>query len=927
MSESSATTLTRSTCCYCGVGCGVLIESDGTRVINVTGDPQHPANLGKLCTKGSTLHLSAKTLDQRILYPELRSTRQTERQRSNWGSTIDFLADKFANIIQQHGPDAVAFYISGQLLTEDYYVFNKLAKGLIGTNNVDTNSRLCMSSAVSGYKLTLGADSVPTCYEDIDHADVMLIAGSNMAWAHPILFRRVEAAKARNPDLKIIVIDPRRTDTAAMADIHLPLMPGTDIALYNAILHVLAGENLIDQDFIRDHTEGFAVLRQSLRHYSPETVAKICGLDANDIVKVARLLGKKGARVLSFYCMGLNQSAHGSANNAALINLHLATGKIGKPGCGPFSLTGQPNAMGGREVGGMANLLSAHRDLANPKHRAEVARLWGVKNVPEKPGKTAVEMFDAIKRGEIKAVWIVCTNPVHSMPNQQEVVDALKKAELVVVQECFSNTDTVPYADVLLPATTWAEKEGTVTNSERCISHVSQAVASPGETRHDWEIATVFARALARRLNKSIELFPYTDAESVFEEHKTTTLGRDLDIGALSYAVLDERGPQQWPFSKPKKRLKHFFTGQEVPVPLSGKARLYEDKCFATENGLARFYLAKHIPVADDIDEQFPLRLITGRLRDQWHGTSRTGRVSRLHAHSEEAVLDMHADDMAHLSLNDGDVVEMRSRRGNLRVRVATASSVKQGQVFLPMHWSAQMMTGAGANVLTTDAVDPLSRQPELKHAAVQVKKLHLPWRILLMMDGNIMQLREQLQPWLQRFSYASMTQFGRERDYLMFQAWHEAMPELDLDDLDKVAGLDDVVTTASYSDAKRGISKKARIENNRLCAVRLTGEVMAEKWLRELIQEERAVDVLRPWLFSPLSTPPVNTVSRGRIICSCMNVSEKEIIAGIGQGADLEKLKEKLKCGTGCGSCVPELKQMLQLKPVISPLSAAPGR
>lgn len=918
MSESPVTTsvtksVTRSTCCYCGVGCGVLIESDGINVINVEGDPQHPANFGKLCTKGSTLHLSAKTLEQRVLYPEIRHSRAEQRKRSDWGLTIDFLADRFANIIRQHGPDAVAFYISGQLLTEDYYVFNKLAKGLIGTNNIDTNSRLCMSSAVSGYKMTLGADSVPACYEDIDHADVMFIAGSNMAWAHPILFRRVEEAKARNPDLKIIVIDPRRTDTAAMADIHLALMPGTDIALYNAILHVLVWEDLIDLDFIRDHTDGFAVLRQHLRHYSPEKAATICGLDAADIVRVARLFGTKKARVLSFYCMGLNQSAHGSANNAALINLHLATGKIGKPGCGPFSLTGQPNAMGGREVGGMSNLLSAHRDLNNPEHRAEVARLWGVKSVPEKPGKTAVDMFKAIKSGEIKAVWIVCTNPVHSMPNQQEVVDALQQAELVVVQECFSNTDSVPYADVLLPATTWAEKEGTVTNSERRISHVNSAISEPGEARHDWEIATVFARALARRLKKSVELFPYMNAESVFEEHKSTTIGRDLDIGALSYALLDDIGPQQWPFPKQKKRLKDLFTRKKSQFPLSGRARLYEDKHFATENGRAKFYLAKHVSVVDEIDEQYPLRLLTGRLRDQWHGTSRSGRVSRLHAHSEEATLDMHADDMDRLLLKDNDVVEIRSRRGCLRVRVANVTSIKRGQVFLPMHWSAQMMKGAGVNVLTTDAIDPLSRQPELKHAAVHIKKLNLPWRMVLIADGNVMQLREKLQPLLQRFSYASIVQFGREHDYLMFQAWHESQPDnLDIDELDHMLGLDNVLTTASYSDARRGISKKARIENNRLCAVRLTGEVAAAQWLRELIQDKRSVDSFRSWLFSPLVKLPIETASRGKIICACMDVSENEIMAVIKNGADLDGLKITLKCGTGCGSCVPELKQML---------------
>ncbi|MFT5961223.1 MAG: assimilatory nitrate reductase catalytic subunit, partial [Burkholderiaceae bacterium] len=460
---------TKSTCCYCGVGCGVLIETTGMQITGVRGDPDHPANFGRLCTKGSTLALSAQPLLQqqaRALVPEMRSDRSVPRVAASWDATLDAMAQKFADTIRIHGPDSVGFYISGQLLTEDYYVFNKLAKGLIGTNNVDTNSRLCMSSAVAGYKQTLGADAPPACYEDIEQAELIFIVGSNMAYAHPVLYRRLEEARKHNPQMKVIVADPRRTDTARDADLFLQILPGTDVALFNGMLHLCLWEELTDTAFIDAHTDGFAELKRTVRDYTPKFVANICGISEADLVTAARWFGESKA-ALSLYCQGLNQSASGTAKNAALINLHLATRQIGKPGAGPFSLTGQPNAMGGREVGGMANLLSAHRDLGNPVHRAEVAALWGIDDVPATPGKTAVELFEAVRSGQIKLLWIACTNPAQSMPDQKLVREALVNAELVILQEAYATTATAPYADVLLPATSWGEKEGTVTNSER----------------------------------------------------------------------------------------------------------------------------------------------------------------------------------------------------------------------------------------------------------------------------------------------------------------------------------------------------------------------------------------------------------------------------------------------------------------------------
>ncbi len=619
-------TETQSTCPYCGTGCGVIIESTAGQITGVRGDPTHPANFGRLCTKGSTLHLTATqsvTLQTRLLAPMHRAQRGDKALAAiGWDTALDMAAEKFAGIAQAHGPDAVGFYVSGQLLTEDYYAFNKLAKGLIGTNNIDTNSRLCMSSAVAGYKTTLGADAPPACYEDLALARCLFITGSNTAWAHPILFRRIEDARAANPHLKIIVADPRRTETAAMADLHLPLLPGTDVMLCHGMLHLMLWEGWVDTDYIAAHTSGFDALKALVRDCTPARVAQTCGITEAQLATAARWFALGGgdaapagggstarAPTLSLYCQGLNQSSSGTDKNAALINLHLACRQIGRPGAGPFSLTGQPNAMGGREVGGLANLLSAHRDLANPAHRAEVAALWGVPDVPATPGKTAVEMFQAAADGEIRALWIACTNPAQSLPDQATVRRALERAEFVVLQEAFATTATAQYADLLLPATTWGEKTGTVTNSERRISRVRPAVPAPGDARHDWAIATEFARRLEARLHPGRPtLFPYetaqpeAGAEAIWNEHRESTRGRDLDITGLSWPLLESRGPQHWPFPE---------------GAAEGRARLYEDGVFPTPDGRARFAAAPWRPVAEPRSARYPFSLTTGRLRDQ----------------------------------------------------------------------------------------------------------------------------------------------------------------------------------------------------------------------------------------------------------------------------------------------------------------------
>jgi assimilatory nitrate reductase catalytic subunit len=894
----------KSTCCYCGVGCGVVIETDGEGITGIRGDTEHPANFGRLCTKGSTLHLSTGRAG-RALHPELRLERAADRAYVTWDTALEHAAEKFATVIREHGPDSVAFYVSGQLLTEDYYVFNKLAKGLIGTNNVDTNSRLCMSSAVAGYKATLGADAPPPCYADIDSADCIFIAGSNTAYAHPILFRRIEDAKAANPAVRIIVVDPRRTDTAAAADLFLPILPGTDIALYNAMLHVMFWEGLCNMEYIREHTDGFDALKDAVREYTPQAAAAICGVAATDIVQAAKWFA--GARAtLSLYCQGLNQSSHGTHNNAALINLHLATGHIGRSGAGPLSLTGQPNAMGGREVGGMANLLSAHRDLANAAHRAQVAALWGVETVPSQPGKTAVELFDAIHSGDIKAVWIACTNPAQSMPDVQRVREALMRCEFVVVQDAYRNIDTAHYADLILPATTCGEKEGTVTNSERRITRVRAAVAAPGEARDDWRIATEFARRLGARLgvSRTLRLFPYASPEQIFNEHRETTRGRDLDITGLSYDMLDSAGPQQWPL---------------VEGEHSGKARLYEDGIFPTANGRARFVIAGEHSTAEKVNARYPLALNTGRLRDQWHGMSRTGTVARLFNHVSEPLLSMHTRDMERRGLKSGDIARITSRRGELTVRVETSDDVRAAQVFMPMHWGSQTMQGAGVNALTTPVFDPASKQPELKHAAVEVKKLDLPHQIVAMRRFTPVQsdsaetLRANLQPLLQSFDYSTLTLSGRDDVVVVMRAYSaHPIPESMLQNLERLFELDDASCTMRYVDARRRVEKIARIEDGIVNSVCLAGETAAQEWLKNMMVQGASAEATRSWILAPVRQPPHGTFTRGAVVCNCLDVSALEINAALAGGAGLAQLQKQLKCGTECGSCLPELKRMV---------------
>ncbi|HEX2012858.1 MAG TPA: molybdopterin-dependent oxidoreductase [Roseateles sp.] len=913
---------TRSTCPYCGVGCGVIIESDGAQITGVRGDPEHPANFGRLCTKGSTLHLTAApvTLRRRLLQPAWRPARGAAPEALDWNQVNTRLAARLAAVRTTHGADAIAFYISGQLLTEDYHAFNKLARALVGTNNIDSNSRLCMSSAVVGYKQSLGADAPPACYEDIELTDCLLIAGANPAWAHPILFRRLEDARAKRPDLKIVVVDPRRTETAEFADLHLQIQPGTDVALFQGLLHACIWEGWIAQDFIDAHTEGFAALKALVREMTPAAAARICGIEEADLLQAARWFARSPS-ALSLYCMGLNQSTSGTAKNTALINLHLATGQIGRPGAGPFSLTGQPNAMGGRESGGMATLLPGHRDPANAAHRAEIARLWGVESLPETPGKTAVELFEAAARGEIKALWIACTNPAQSLPDQDLVRRALERCELVILQEAFSDTATAAYADVLLPASGWGEKEGTVTNSERRITRVRAAVPAPGGARADWRIARDVARDLERLLRPGLpSLFGAERPEQLWLEHREATRGRDLDITGLSYALLEQRGPQQWPYPEGASQ---------------GRARLYEDGRFlATAGGRARFIAKPYRPARDESNAQYPFKLTTGRLRDQWHGMSRTGLLGRLFAHEGKPLLRLNPNDMPRRGLKDGDFVRLASRRGALNLVVMGDEAIAPAQAYVAMHWGEEFVSGRdaegrglrGINAVTQGAFCPDSRQPELKFAAVAVQRLELPWRLSAAAWGEA---GHALRAVLGELDYAHCLPAAGPDGLQgwIFEAASAApiAPEL-VQRVAAILGLQGM-GVLRYADTRRGRLRLLRLDDagQRLQGLLTVGEGGQGAWLHQLWREAGAVAPHGRRLLAPDAGDAAQDLApKSPQVCNCFDVSEARIretlkspqCAGSAPAERLKALQGALKCGTQCGSCLPTLRRLIDSTP-----------
>lgn len=912
-----AITETRSTCCYCGVGCGVLISATGNQITSVRGDPDHPANFGRLCSKGSQLHLTSAPLMQaqrRLHTPMLRLHRNETVQNADWNTVTELITSRIVSTVKQYGPDSIGFYVSGQLLTEDYYLFNKLARGLIGTNQIDSNSRLCMSSAVAGYKQSLGSDAPPCNYEDLDYADLVLIIGANPAYAHPVLYRRLEAARNKRPQMKVVVVDPRRTDSAQDADLHLAIKPGTDVALLNGLLHICLWEGWTRQAWIDAHTTGFTELRNSVRSYTPEYTASVCGVKIDELYQLAEWFYKAPAS-LSLYCQGLNQSSSGTAKNSALINLHLITAQIGRPGAGPFSLTGQPNAMGGRETGSMSTLLCGHRDIQNAADRAEVAAAWGIDTLPDQAGSTAVDMFEAVRNGRIRILWIVCTNPAHSLPAQAQVRAALEAAELVIVQEAFADTATCRYADILLPAASWGEKEGTVTNSERRISRVRAAITPPGIAKPDWWIASQIGQAIQQYFpfKKNLKL-SYEGPEQIWNEHRELTRGRDLDITGLSYTMLEQH-PQQWPCP----------TGHT-----SGKPRLYTDFRFQHTDGKARLIETPYQSAQDKVTPRTPFILSTGRIRDQWHGMSRTGVNNAAFSHQPSPLLEMHPTDMQFRSLHDGEMVCISNQRGQQYWRIIGNPSLRPGLLWLPMHWGDEYVWGCdgghtayGVNTLISPALDPQSRQPELKFTTVSLRKQDFPWRLSVISwvsPEYATEKQRECRRLLAHLPYAECIPFGGvEKGLSVFAVMNEPDHQL-MHALKKLFELN-TPDAMHYSDSQRS-TRLIRLAQQRLKTILQFGTQALPDWLNVWLKTQVTVTVSASQLFQHQS-PDGKVTEAVTQICQCMGVSassinqflqKQQVPTSTNEEQQLLKcLQQTLGCGTQCGSCVPELKQKIR--------------
>jgi len=776
MSTSLPTKTVKTTCCYCGVGCGVRVTRNTKGLLSLEGDVDHPVNRGQLCSKGRSLHHVAMDLSDRILYPRMRATRDAEIEPVSMDLALNHVANEFTRIIEEHGPEAVGFYVSGQCLTEEYYIANKLMKGFVGSNNIDTNSRLCMSSAVVGYKKTVGEDAVPVCYDDIEACHCFLVTGANPAWCHPILWKRVLARLDQEPTAKLIVVDPRKTDSCAQADLHLQIRPGTDVTLHNVIAALLIQQGDIDAAFLRDHCDGFQELKQSLKDYDVGHAARVCGVPESDIRLAAAWIGASPT-FLSMWTMGLNQSSVGTDKNLSLINLNLLRGAIGRPGSGPFSLTGQPNAMGGREVGGLSTLLAAHLDLASEADRKQVAEFWGVDTISPTPGLTATEMMTALQDGKLKAIWIICTNPAVSLPNLAEFEAAMASAELVVVQEISERSDTVAYADVVLPAAGWLEKSGTMTNSERRISKVEALLDPPGEACPDVDILCRFAAKMGWA-----DAFSYKDVADIYDEYTEMTRGGSIDITGVSHERLEREGSLQWPCPSPSH---------------PGTARLFTDGKFLTLNQRAQLHVVEEIATLA-LNANYPFVLTTGRIRDQWHTRTKTGKVSKLNRQFENPFVEVHPDDARTLGISDGQTVELTSRQGEAVVNCLITDRIRPGVLFMPMHWGKSLNGVLGrANNLSSSRVDPVSKEPDYKFIAVRLRPSS-PSRKKVVIVGAGAAALQFIQTYREHNKMDQLVLFGREPrgfynrillpDYINKERTWDGLMTLDLD---AIAALD----------------------------------------------------------------------------------------------------------------------------------------
>ncbi|WOI52200.1 molybdopterin-dependent oxidoreductase [Parvularcula sp. LCG005] len=864
----------RTTCPYCGVGCGVLATPTGRTSLRVEGDPDHPANFGKLCSKGGAL-AETMGLAGRLLYPEIAG------ERVPWDRAIAKIADGFAAAIRDHGPDSVAFYVSGQILTEDYYVANKLMKGFIGSANIDTNSRLCMASSVAGHKRAFGSDTVPGTYEDLELADLVILVGSNLAWCHPILYQRLAAARQRR-GTNVVVVDPRRTASCDIADLHLAIRPQTDVELFNGLFRDLDGRACRDEVFIANHTAGVDTVRSATDEMTMARTAEVCGLSERDLATFYDLFARTD-RTVTVYSQGVNQAANGTDKVNAILNCHLLTGRVGKPGASPFSVTGQPNAMGGREVGGLSNQLAAHMEIGNREHEERVQRFWASPRMATKPGLKAVDLFDAVAEGRIKALWIMATNPVVSLPNADRVKRGLADCPLVVVSDIVRDTDTARLADVLLPSTGWGEKDGTVTNSERRISRQRAVLPPPGEARHDWQqlcdVASAMGWAAPFAYGSPAQIFVEYAALTAFENDGT----RDLDLGGLAHLSAtdyDTLAPTQWP----------------IPAGRSSRARIFDDGRFYTDDARARF-IASAAP-APQADDGFVLN--TGRIRDHWHTLTRTGRAPRLWRHIAEPFVEVHPEDALKIGVRDADLARLSNALGDVIARVVVTDRTPKGSVFVPMHWTGEVSSHGRVDALVAPVTDPISGQPASKASRVEIERYKAKWYGFV---AGVSVLLPSRGYWAK-----SVIEGGAQCE------WAGKGP---------VPTRDEIVALIGYAPEQGDVlamfdgATKHRIavfENDRLVGAAFFDRepvAVSRAWLTGLIGTEMdEADRLSVLAGRPGKDRP----DPGPTVCSCMNVGANEIMAACRGGAlSVEAVAACTGAGTNCGSCRPEIARMLE--------------
>jgi len=876
---------TRTTCAYCGVGCGVLARPRADGSADIKGDPDHPANFGRLCSKGTALG-ETLSLDDRLLHPLVRGV------RSSWDDALDLVAVRLSETIAEHGPESVALYVSGQILSEDYYVANKLIKGFVGTANIDTNSRLCMASSVAGHRRAFGSDTVPGTYEDLEAADLVILTGSNLAWCHPVLYQRLAAAREKR-DITIVVIDPRVTATCELADVHLALNPGSDVALFNGLLAHLAARGLIDGDYVSRHTSGFTDALATAQAIDVADIARLTGLKRAAIFDFYDLFAKH-ERVVTVYSQGVNQSSAGTDKVNAILNCHLATGRIGKPGMGPFSVTGQPNAMGGREVGGLANMLAAHMDIDNAGHRRIVQDFWQSPRIAERPGLKAVDLFRAVGDGRIKALWIIATNPVVSLPEADVVKAALESCPFVVVSDVSRLTDTTPYAHVLLPAAAWGEKDGTVTNSERRISRQRAFLDAPGEAKPDWwHVAEV-----AKRMGFA-DAFDYAGPADIFREYAALTGAynagsRDLDLSAFD-AITPEQYADLAPFQWPQRK---------AQSNTDDATRFFAEGGFFTPDRRARFIATSYRSPASTTSATYPLVLNTGRIRDQWHTMTRTAKTPRLTAHYAEPFVEINPEDAIAYGLRAAMIAEVESQHGRALLRTIVTERQPRGSVFVPMHWTAQLATRARADALVQANIDPVSGQPESKFTPVRVRPFKARVHAFAVTS-------ERLD--LGQFDYAATAPVKG--------GWRTEIALAD--DVEPVAALAEAIlhTPATredelldYRDDASGQHRFALIAQGRCAGL--------------LYVARQPVQVARNWTIEQLGTsvdadqrlrllagrPGGEQKDRGATVCACFDVGRNEIVEAIAVHAccSVAAVGERLKAGTNCGSCRSEINRII---------------